>query len=1606
VKTNDHEPRREDHTDADAADDMATGGTSDEHEDAATNLFDLLRRLRSKEERDERDAGGKEQSPKSVSPYEREAEMKRKEFSDLFGEEGGAAEEDQDSPKTDPDTAADFIAQFRARINERQEEIRKAEEEGRRKRSARGAAAAGGASRFPRSSEPDLQCTPKQDASSAGGKSREGSGSDDEGGATANANGARRKEKVHNGYSRYTASSSRKKFYTAGSPSSRAGRYGSGRKDDSESPLVEDYDYPGFRPGRRSPLNTGASPSSGRRNHFYKQPSSYRSGVKPKGQRSPALNRSPTSPGCWRSFASRNKSARSNTNNPFKAKPLSSRVNKTTGSLEHDHEEDDSTPNVMVNEKSFDNDTSAEIDLNVSGDTNDFFDIDGINLRNIGRGDSKKSKKSSKGGASPTAPSSEDDDSLISDGEGDAFAYLAQGLKDLREHLGMPASNKSSSSPTSGRKDTGEKADLRGAYDYRSRLRARLGDRANSKAKTRWDYGSGSDINSTTSEDDSKDDQQHNQSALSEEPSPARRDFDFREFLDEQRSSSKEAEEREKRESVTIDGDAIKEAAAAPASTRTGAGIGKSKRKEDAKRAEDVPTSGSSSSSTSPSASSSRTVSKSKSGSEREDNSNSCTTAATTGAASTASVDGFADSTTAPSSTRKTSLMDPAMCQIVPARRSSVREPETAKKMKNLSLNLNEAENPVFLEYVSAKVERFGAETLGGASVSSASCLLVPRQWKPMRKDSRLMLDVSELGVHVTQEIAKWFTQDVSGRHVSYFLCDKAALLFTNSRMSSSAEGKKGVTGGPLGAVCGGHTDQAKILYKEIFSKSPKEAVRMAFSFFGFEDKKRRGDWSQYSVSEVSLAYRKACLRAHRSGGVETVRIQAMLEVIRAFAYREDLLAGNVPGLYTMKAESPVDDCKNSSSEKPEDSASGKTAESSTSASGETPGTKSSSDAANGTGAAAASSASKTKPEAGPSASTSTKKKLDHFTDKTVSQELTRTADEVEKLAAGMDTNELEAVNKQFDEYILRQMRFKSEVIDEIARLHESAAYAILGVDINATNEEIKKAYRQTAMYCHPDKGGDKADFQELNAAYEKIMQQREEKKKEYEDAFGGAEGGFDFGSVFGGGNKKASKKDEKAGAEGEDGDNNAKDENRKKKKKKAKKSEEQKGDGPDAEAEESSSSEDEVEEDGEQKAKSDEANSLLTKVAKAAEEASKFANTAAEFAQQVAEAAKTAKKASEDASQDGLTKSIAHSAIVLTLTVVKAVRVVGYASLDAASHALQASKTQTASTPGCAAAAAGAMSAGFEALNAASSCAQATEEAAGELQQAVGADVCNSGKLSDAAAKAATAAGIAANSAIQAAIAAAEAAKQTGKIMQEEACKNGGSSKKTGDDGEADNAKTDGKDKEGDEEKKEDGTSKDGEKEEKESKTAGSSKDAASSPPEPEDTRDRRIVQRVNNHKLLQRLNAEILGYQSNIKQFLASNKKLIPTVVAEDKHHIFELITDYLVSARKRIAKFSTQLSYTEILNRMADIPLLTPMFLPNALAISVNPETRVLRMAAIFDTALLKRMLDVYLFDFLKREIFSKAFEERIDKVRKKVFNEIANIVSLGEMAEGGA
>jgi len=74
--------------------------------------------------------------------------------------------------------------------------------------------------------------------------------------------------------------------------------------------------------------------------------------------------------------------------------------------------------------------------------------------------------------------------------------------------------------------------------------------------------------------------------------------------------------------------------------------------------------------------------------------------------------------------------------------------------------------------------------------------------------------------------------------------------------------------------------------------------------------------------------------------------------------------------------------------------------------------------------------------------------------------------------------------------------------------------YTTLGVARNATPEEIKKAYRRLASTHHPDKGGDTAQFQKIQQAYETLGDQQ--KKQEYDQPQqqgfpGGFPGGFSF---------------------------------------------------------------------------------------------------------------------------------------------------------------------------------------------------------------------------------------------------------------------------------------------------------------------------------------------------------------------------------------------------------------------------------------------------------------------------------------------------------------
>jgi curved DNA-binding protein len=83
--------------------------------------------------------------------------------------------------------------------------------------------------------------------------------------------------------------------------------------------------------------------------------------------------------------------------------------------------------------------------------------------------------------------------------------------------------------------------------------------------------------------------------------------------------------------------------------------------------------------------------------------------------------------------------------------------------------------------------------------------------------------------------------------------------------------------------------------------------------------------------------------------------------------------------------------------------------------------------------------------------------------------------------------------------------------------------YEILGVDENASQDDIKKAYKKLAMKYHPDRGGDNKKFQEISQAYDTLSDGQ--KKSQYDAELHGLvdpfihirTGGFpNFGDIFG----------------------------------------------------------------------------------------------------------------------------------------------------------------------------------------------------------------------------------------------------------------------------------------------------------------------------------------------------------------------------------------------------------------------------------------------------------------------------------------------------------
>ena len=79
--------------------------------------------------------------------------------------------------------------------------------------------------------------------------------------------------------------------------------------------------------------------------------------------------------------------------------------------------------------------------------------------------------------------------------------------------------------------------------------------------------------------------------------------------------------------------------------------------------------------------------------------------------------------------------------------------------------------------------------------------------------------------------------------------------------------------------------------------------------------------------------------------------------------------------------------------------------------------------------------------------------------------------------------------------------------------------YKTLGVDRQASADEIKRAFRKMAMQHHPDRGGDEARFKEIQAAYDILGDPA--RRAEYDNPrpqgfqFHAGPHGFDFDQIF-----------------------------------------------------------------------------------------------------------------------------------------------------------------------------------------------------------------------------------------------------------------------------------------------------------------------------------------------------------------------------------------------------------------------------------------------------------------------------------------------------------
>lgn len=75
---------------------------------------------------------------------------------------------------------------------------------------------------------------------------------------------------------------------------------------------------------------------------------------------------------------------------------------------------------------------------------------------------------------------------------------------------------------------------------------------------------------------------------------------------------------------------------------------------------------------------------------------------------------------------------------------------------------------------------------------------------------------------------------------------------------------------------------------------------------------------------------------------------------------------------------------------------------------------------------------------------------------------------------------------------IIIKALFLQKILGLTGDIQLDNAYCFLGLRASATMTEVTAAFRQKSLLHHPDKGGDTAAFQKLNAMYLTIKEARE----------------------------------------------------------------------------------------------------------------------------------------------------------------------------------------------------------------------------------------------------------------------------------------------------------------------------------------------------------------------------------------------------------------------------------------------------------------------------------------------------------------------------------